>query len=149
MRDARRARADVCVKLRDLNSGNGATLGFRDVLWTYSTGTPETSSPVLWYNLLFFVSDDGYARCLDAEHGTLHWKERLRGEYCASPIASEGRIFFLNTAGLATVISAAQCFDKLSDNQLPDETFASPAVSDGCIFIRGRKQLYCIGQSLE
>ena len=137
------------LKLRDLNSGNGAKLGFRDVLWTYSTGTPETSSPVLWYNLLFFVSDDGYARCLDAEHGTLHWKERLRGEYRASPIASEGRIFFLNTAGLATVISAAQRFDKLSDNQLPDETFASPAVSDGCIFIRGRKQLYCIGQSLE
>lgn len=132
------------LKLRDAEK-----FTFRDVLWTYTANTPESTSPVLWYNLLFFVSDDGYARCLDAEHGTLHWKERLRGTYRASPIACEGRIFFLNTTGLCTVVSAAQVFDRLAENQLDDETFASPAASGGCIFIRGRKWLYCIGQQQE
>jgi outer membrane protein assembly factor BamB len=125
--------------------GRDGELTHRDVQWTYEAGTPDSSSPVLWNDMLFFVSDDGIARCLDARHGTLHWKQRLPGEYKASPIAAEGRIFFLNTKGLCTVVSAALRFDKLTENQLDDETIASPATSDGQIFIRGRKQLYAIG----
>jgi outer membrane protein assembly factor BamB len=117
----------------------------RDVLWSYEAGTPDSSSPVLWNDLLFFVADDGMARCLDARFGTLHWKQRLPGQYKASPIAAEGRIFFLNTTGLCTVISAARRFDKLTENQLDDATFASLAASGSQIFLRGRKHLYCLG----
>jgi outer membrane protein assembly factor BamB len=95
---------------------------------------------------LFVVSDDGVARCFDAAGGNLKWKERLKGKYKASPIASEGRVFFLNTEGLCTVVSAAPRFDKLVENQLADETIASPATSDGRIYIRGKKSLYCIGR---
>ena len=57
-----------------------------------------------------------------------------------------GRIFFLNTAGLCTVVSAAPRFDRIIENQLDDETLASPAMANGKIFIRGRKTLYCIGE---
>jgi outer membrane protein assembly factor BamB len=121
-------------------------LNHRDILWDYSEGTPDTCSPVVWNDLLFMVSDDGIARCLDAKSGHLEWKERLKGKYKASPIAADGRIFFLNTEGLTTVVSASPRFDKLVENQLDDETIASPAVSDGKIFIRGRKALYCVGR---
>ena len=55
-------------------------------------------------------------------------------------------MFFLNTEGLCTVVSAQPRFDKLVENQLNDETIASPAVSDGRIYIRGKKHLYCIGK---
>ena len=63
----------------------------------------------------------------------------------AHAVAIDGRVFFLNTTGLCTVVSARQQFDRLTENQLDDETIASPAVSDGRLFIRGRKTLYCIG----
>lgn len=135
----------LAVKLAGDEAKSGE-LNRRDILWTYGVGTPDSCSPVLWRDVLFFVADDGIARCLDAKHGTLHWKQRLKGQYKASPIVSEGRVYFLNTDGLCTIVSAAVRFDKLTENQLDDETLASPAVSDGTIFIRGRKHLYAIAK---
>jgi outer membrane protein assembly factor BamB len=121
-------------------------LDHRSIEWSHNEGTPDTCSPVVWAELVFTVADDGVARCFDRASGNLKWKERLKGKYKASPIASEGRVFFLNTEGLCTVVSAAPRFDKLVENQLDDETLASPATSDGQIFIRGKKSLYCIGR---
>ncbi len=122
------------------------TLTFRDIAWTYTEGTPDTCSPIVWNELLFTITDDGIARCFDAATGNLKWKERLKGQYKASPVAADGRIYFLNIDGLATVVSASPRFDKLVENKLDDQTIASPAISDGRIFIRGRKTLYCIGK---
>ena len=124
----------------------GGELSKRSIVWEYEGGTPDTCCPVVWAELLFFVSDDGIARCLDARTGHLKWSQRLKGKYKASPVAAEGRIFFLNTEGLCTVISAAPRFDKLLENQLDDEFLASPAISDGKIFLRGKNTLYCIGR---
>ena len=94
---------------------------------------------------MFTVTDDGIARAFDALTGQLHWKQRLKGDYKASPVAAEGRIYCLNTSGLCTVLSASPRYEKLAENQLPDTTLASPAISGGQIFIRGRQALYCLG----
>jgi outer membrane protein assembly factor BamB len=121
-------------------------LSFRDIVWTYNEGTPDSCSPLLSGDLLFLIADNGIARCLDAATGNLKWSQRLKGEYKASPVAADGRVFFLNTDGLCTVISASPRFDKLLENQLDDQTVASPAIANSRIFIRGRKTLYCIGR---
>ena len=126
--------------------GGQGELNYRDVAWKYESGTPDSVSPVVWNNLVFTVTDDGIARCFDAEQGHLHWKERLPGDYKATPLVSEGRLFFLNGEGTCTVVSASPRFDKLTENQLADQTIASPAASDGKIFVRGRKTLYCVGR---
>ncbi len=119
----------------------------QDVIqWTYDRGTPDTPCPVVWKDWLYTVTDDGIARCLNAKTGKLIWKQRIRGKYKASPIAVHGRVLFLNTEGLCTVISATARFDSVAENQLDDETIASPAIVDGQIFIRGRKYLWCIGR---
>jgi outer membrane protein assembly factor BamB len=125
-------------------TANG-TLSNQSIVWKYDQGTPDTPCPVLWNELLFTVSDDGIARAFDAISGKLHWKQRIKGDYKASPLAAEGRIYFLNTSGLCTVVSASSRYDKLAENQLPDRTLASLAVSDGHLFIRGRQALYSIG----
>ncbi len=101
---------------------------------------------MVWGDSLFLVTNNGAARCLDLRTGRLRWKARLKGEYRASPVAAEGRIYFLNTKGLCTVLSAALRLDRLTENQLDDDTLASPAISDGKLFIRGRKSLYCVGK---
>jgi hypothetical protein len=54
-------------------------------------------------------------------------------------------VYFLNTEGLCTVVSAAERFEKLAENQLPDTTLASPAVMGNRLLIRGHAALYCIG----
>ena len=115
-----------------------------DIAWKYDQGTPDTPCPVRRNELLFTVTDDGIARAFDAAGGQLHWKQRLKGDYKASPVAAEGRVYFLNTAGLCTVISASPRFEKLAENALPDTTLASPAISDGHLYIRGYRP-YCLG----
>lgn len=126
--------------------GRTGVLDRRDIAWTEDQGTPDTCSPVAWDQLLFTVTDDGIARCYDLATGRLRWKERLKGKYKASPLAAEGRIFFLNIEGLCTVVAASPKFDKLAENQLDDETLASPATSDGRLYLRGKQHLYCLGQ---
>ena len=116
-----------------------------ETVWKYRQGTPDTPCPVVWNETLFTVTDDGIATALDALTGKLAWKERLKGKYKASPLAAEDRIYFLNTTGLCTVVSAARRFDKLAENALPDTTLASPAACGGRLFIRGHNALYCLG----
>ncbi len=118
----------------------------KDVIaWKATDTTPDSPSPVVWKELLFFVSDNGFAHCVDAKTGEEKWKERLPGDYKASPLAADGRIYFLNLAGKCTVVAAAAKFEKLAENQVDDETIASLAVSDGRIYVRGRKALFCVG----
>lgn len=125
--------------------GRTGALKRKDVAWKNTQGSPDTCSLVVWNSLLFSITDDGLARCFDAESGNLKWKERLKGGYKASPIAGDGRVFFLNTEGLCTVVSASTRFDKLTESKLDDAGMASIAVSDRRFYIRGRETLYCIG----
>lgn len=116
------------------------------VLWQDDAAAPDSSTPVIYEGLVFSVADNGIAKCLEARTGKLQWDERLKGQYRASPLAAEGRIYFLNATGLMTVVRAATSFECLAENQLDDASYASPAVSDGKIFLRGKERLYCIGQ---
>lgn len=116
------------------------------VAWKYDQGTPDTCSPVVWQNWLFTVTDDGIARCFDATNGQLQWKQRLKGGYKASPVAAEGRVYFLNTSGLCTVVAAGERFEKLAENEIADTLIASPAISAGRLYLRGKKALYAIGK---
>jgi outer membrane protein assembly factor BamB len=127
----------------------GQATGDQAIVWKYEQGTPDTPCPVAVNELLFAVSDDGIARCFDAATGQLHWTKRLKGDYKASPLAAEGRIYFSNTAGLCTVVSASMRYEKLAENQLPDSTLASSAASGGHLFIRGRQALWCVGEKFH
>jgi outer membrane protein assembly factor BamB len=114
------------------------------IAWKQTGSTPDTPCPVVWRELIFTVSDNGVAQCLDAKSGAVKWNQRLSGDYKASPLAVDGRIYFVNTTGLCTVVAAAPTFEKLAANQVSDEILASPAVADGKLYLRGRKSLYCI-----
>jgi outer membrane protein assembly factor BamB len=118
----------------------------KDVVWQFDQGTSDSPTPVVAGEWLFTVTNNGVARCLDAHTGRVWWKERLRGEYRASPLAAEGRVYFLNMDGLTTVVSASPRYDRLTENHLDDRTIATPVTSDGKIFIRGRKWLYCLSR---
>ena len=117
-----------------------------EIAWKFDQGTSDSPSPVVWGELLFMVTNNGIARCFDAPSGRVRWKARLQGTYYASPLAAEGRIYFLNMDGLATVVAASSRYDRLTENQLDDRTIATPAVSDGRIFIRGHQRLYCLSR---
>lgn len=125
--------------------GGSGTLPQERILWQYPSNTPDSPSPVVCNGLLFIAADNGIAQCLDLANGEMRWRERMGREFKASPITAEGRVYFLDTSGRCTVVEAAREYRPLAVNEIPDRMFASPAVSDGKIFLRGRDRLYCIG----
>jgi outer membrane protein assembly factor BamB len=115
------------------------------VVWKQPQGTADSSSPIAWQDWVFWITDNGIAQCYDARTGVLQWKERLSGDYKASPVIAAGRMYFLSMSGLCTVLAAGPRFEKLAENKIDDETIASPALADGRIYLRGKKFLYAIG----
>jgi outer membrane protein assembly factor BamB len=115
------------------------------IAWTLHRGAPLTPSPLLVGDELYIVNDGGIASCLDATTGETHWQQRLDGNFSASPVFADGRIYFLSEEGVATVILPGKEFRKLATNQVDGATLASMAVSAGSIFIRSDTHLYRIG----
>jgi outer membrane protein assembly factor BamB len=90
------------------------------------------------------VSDSGMATCLDAVTGRAYWQERLGGNFSASPLLAEGRIYLQSEEGVGTVLKPGKVFQKLAVNPLGERSLASYAVADHCFFIRTAQNLYCI-----
>ena len=115
------------------------------IAWTLRRGVPLTPSPLLVGDELYVVSDRGIVSCLDAKTGELHWRQRLGGNYSASPVFADGRIYFQSEEGVTTVIAQGKTFRRLAMNRLDGITLASMAVSGGSIFIRTHSHVYRIG----
>ena len=96
---------------------------------------------------LYAISDGGIATCLKAATGEIVWQERMGGNFSASPVAAEGRIYVVSDSGDTTVLVAGSEFKVLAKNRLGEKVQASPAVAHGHIFIRTEKNLFCIGGS--
>jgi outer membrane protein assembly factor BamB len=115
------------------------------IAWKLEKGAPHTPSPLLVGNELYVVSDAGIATCLDAKTGQVHWSERIPGNYSASPVYADGKLWFQNETGVGTVLKPGKTFEKLAENNLGERTLASYAVTDGAFFIRTEKHLYRVG----
>lgn len=115
------------------------------VEWTRQRSVPLTPSPLLVGEELYIVSDIGVISCLDATTGEQHWQQRVVGNYSASPVYADGRIYFMSEEGVTTVIAPGKEFRSLATNTLDGWTLASMAISRGSIFIRSQSHLYRIG----
>ena len=116
------------------------------VQWTTKRGAPLTPSPLVVGDELYFVSDTGVASCLDARTGKEYWRHRLGGNYSASPVYADGRIYFLSEECVSPVIAPGKEFRLLATNRLDGRCLASMAVSRGSIFLRSDGHLYRIEQ---
>lgn len=115
------------------------------VAWSTNRAAPNTPSPLLMADELYYVSDNGIVSCLDAKTGQVHWQQRIGGNYSASPIAAGDRIYFQSEEGEGVVIRAGKRFGIIAKNALDERTLASYAAADGTLFIRTETSLYRFG----
>ena len=94
---------------------------------------------------LLLTSDDGVASCLDPATGARLWTARAGGHYSGSPFSAGGLVYFTDDVGVTKVVRPGPAFDVIAENDLGEECYASPAVSDGRIFFRTAGHLVCIG----
>jgi outer membrane protein assembly factor BamB len=114
------------------------------VAWKETRQVAKRSSPLLVGDELYFVSDGGVAACLDARTGKTHWRERISGNYAASPVYADGRIHFFSQEGKTTVFRPGIAPAKLAENHLDGRIVASPAFVGKAIFLRTELHLYRI-----
>lgn len=115
------------------------------VAWKFDKQVPEVSSPVLVGAEIYFVSSLGVATCLEANTGAPLWQHRLGGNYAASPLAADGKLYFTSIEGITTVVRPGRDYDELAKNQLFGQTQASLAVCGEALLIRADRKLHCLG----
>jgi outer membrane protein assembly factor BamB len=126
--------------------GKGDVTGTH-VAWRLSRGVPKKPSLLLVDGLLFMIADNGVASGVDARSGEVLWTGRLEGNYSASPLWAEGRLYAFNEDGKTTVLEAGRQFKVLAESRLDDGFMASPAAEGRALFLRTRTHLYRVEEA--
>jgi outer membrane protein assembly factor BamB len=114
------------------------------VAWKQNRGVPARASILLIGDTIFMASEKGVASCLDARTGQPVWQKRLGGEFIASPVFADDKIYCFNTDGQAHVLKPGREEKVLAINRLADGCMASPAIAGKSLFVRTKTHLYRI-----
>lgn len=137
--------------IQAIRGGGSGDVTKTHVLWNVDQKTPSNlSSPLLYNSRLYLVKSGGLSSCYDAKDGKALWqRERLGnfGDYFASPIAADGRIYIAGKNGFVVVLEDAPELKVLGKNDIGEEIIATPAIADGRLFVRTRGSLICVSPS--
>jgi len=114
-------------------------------LWKHSRGVPYVATPVLDHGILWMVKEGGIVTKLDAASGKLLQEERVPGfgNYFASPVAGDGKVYFASESGTVSVVAAEQNWRVVSSRDFHEKIYATPVIDRGRIFLRTEEGLYC------
>jgi len=113
-----------------------------NVVWKLKTHIGKYASPLLVDGLLYTAADESFGTCIDSATGQVVWTERIGGQYAASPMYADGRLYFFSQDGTTTVLKPGRTFEVLARNTLPEGFMASPAAAGKAFFLRTRTHLY-------
>lgn len=118
------------------------------VLWRLQKNLPYIPAPLLYRDVLYLVKDGGIITTVDPATGRMIKEgrsSRAPGAYYASPVAAEDKVFVANTEGQITVLKASGAWEVLGVNDIGEQVHATPALSDGRVYVRTRNSVYCFG----
>ena len=120
-------------------------LGAGDVLWKYMRGVPYVASPLLDKGILWMVKDGGIVTKLGAASGRVLQEERVPGigNYFASPVAGDGKVFFASEPGVVSVVANKADWQVISSHEFHEKIYATPVIDRDRIYIRSEQALYC------
>lgn len=116
------------------------------IVWRTTKAASYVPSPIVVGNYFLVVSDGGVATCFLADTGDVMWRERLGSHYSGSLVAAEGLVYFTADDGITKVVRPGPKLDVVAESKLGQHIYSSPAISQGQIFLRGEKELFCIGK---
>lgn len=132
--------------------GSSGELKDSDVIWKYTKGTAYVPSPILYGDYLYLMTDRGIITCLNAKTGGVVYeggRVPIPATFTASPVAFDNKLLLTSEDGDTFVVKAGPKHEVLGTNSLDEPVYASPAIADGKIFLRGEKNLYCIAKAMK
>ena len=143
---ARRSAQNAVLAFRLGGQGDMTQKSF---LWRYQKSLPNVPSPLLYKDVLYLMKEGGILTALDPLTGKVLKQGRLQGalgDYFASPVAADDKVFTVSHEGKVTVLKPGGQWEVLAINDLGEECNATPAIADGRLYIRTRDTLYCFGK---
>jgi len=116
------------------------------IAWESQTGAPYISSLVHDGGLIYMATDVGGVTVVEARTGARVWQQRIDGIFTASPVAGDGKIYFVSETGETIVMRSGRTPEVIARNDIGQRLMASPAISQGQIFLRGDDQLFAVGR---
>jgi len=98
---------------------------------------------------LYTCANHGVMACYNPKSGERLYQQRIGdkgGAYSASPVAADGKIYLSSEDGEIAVVKAGAKYELLATNQMGEVLMATPAISDGIIFVRGQHNVFAIGE---
>ncbi len=115
------------------------------VVWSDTKGAPYVPSMMAVDKYLITMNRSGVVYCFDAATGDVYWTEKL-GRHHASPVLINGRVALINDDGQVNIIKPGAQFERVFQTELGESCYASPAISEGQVFVRGFEHLFCFGK---
>jgi outer membrane protein assembly factor BamB len=116
------------------------------VIWENDEYLPEAASPLAYNGLLFVATSYGVLVCYDAKTGEQYWEHDVGTTLYSSPMFADGKLFIMDNDGVMRIYEYAKEMKLISENELGEMAGTTPAFADNRIYIRGEKNLYCIGK---
>jgi outer membrane protein assembly factor BamB len=132
------------AQLFAVRTGGEGLITDTHIVWKVKRGVPNRPSILLVDDLIYMVNDGGIASCIDAKTGEPVWQQRIGGDYSASPLYADGRVWFFNQDGKTTVLKAGRVFEQVGENHLDEGFMATPAIVGKAFYPRTRTHLYRI-----
>jgi outer membrane protein assembly factor BamB len=131
----------------DIDSAKGDIRDSSSLRWVHRRGTSYVPSPLVYDGFLYFFRvNSGTLSCIDAKSGKVYYEGKrtgLRTVY-ASPVGAGGRVYLTAQEGKFKVIKLGKTYSEIATNSLDDIFDASPAIVGDALYLRGRKNLYCL-----
>jgi outer membrane protein assembly factor BamB len=138
------AKGDITLKGEETKSDS--------IAWSTKRGGPYIPTPVIYGEHLYVCLNNGVLAAYQLRTGERLYQERLGGKggaFSASPVAADGKIYLASEDGDVFVVRAGPAYELLATNPMGEVLIATPAISDGMIFVRGLKHLYAMGARLR
>jgi outer membrane protein assembly factor BamB len=129
--------------------GKGDLTNSSSIVWQYNKGTAYVPSPILFGRYLYLMTDTGLLTCLDAVTGERHYeggRVPVPATFTASPVAYGDRLLLTSEDGDTFVVRAGPKHEVLATNSVGEPVYASLAIANGRIYIRGERHLFAIGK---
>lgn len=134
--------------IQAIKGGGSGDVTKTHLLWNVDAKTPSNiASPLLYNGRLYLVKSGGMSSCYDAKDGKTLWdRSRLGnfGDYFASPVAADGKVYFAGKNGFIVVLEDGPQMKVLGKHDLGEEIIATPSIADGRMVVRTRENLFCI-----
>jgi outer membrane protein assembly factor BamB len=129
-----------------IKAGGRGDVSATQVVWRVATGAPYVSSLLYYDRIVYMANDVGVLTAVDAATGERVWQERVDGVFSASPVAGGGHVYFVSENGDTIVVKAGRTPQVVARNALGERSVASPAISNGQIFIRTDRHVFAVGR---